>query len=221
MEISARVQNPLEYGVISAVCPTPHWVVIGTTAGILSVWDLRFGLIVKSWSVGDRISDIQFHPSRGKGLWLMVATTRRSDETPLVRVYDIETSNLVETYEVRSVKLGSKAATASNDIEPIKTKADLIAELAAGGDRPNAADSPEREPLYSALCMTVGTALASLATGTIEGGLLSVPERSAPVQPGWLATAGDDRVVRYWDWSKPSESFVVCGSQKDRDVTFK
>lgn len=221
MEITTRLQHPLEYGVITAVCPTPHWVVIGTAAGTVSLWDLRFGLIVKSWSIGDRITDLKLHPARGKGLWLMISTRRGPDDTPLVRVYDIETSKLVETFEVRSTKPANKAAAIDEDAGPIKTKSELIAELATAGHRSQPIDSPETEPVHSTLCMAVGTSLASLVTSMVEGGLLSVPERSAVAQPGWLATAGDDRVVRYWDLAKVSESFVVCGSQKDRDVSFK
>jgi phosphoinositide-3-kinase regulatory subunit 4 len=36
-----------------------------------------------------------------------------------------------------------------------------------------------------------------------------------------MVSAGDDRVVRYWDLAKVDESMIVCGSQKERDVTFK
>ena len=225
MEISARFQHPLEYGVVTAICSTPHWVAIGTSTGTISIWDLRFGLIAKSWTVTGRITSLQLHPARGKGLWLMVSTIRTSDEAeaPLVRVYDIETSKLVEMYEVRSTKPpSSRTIVDAEGVEPVKTKAALIADLASR-QNPSVSvdDSTEIEPVHSVLAMIVGHSLASLVTSPPEMGLLPVPERSTPTPPGWMVSAGDDRVVRYWDLVKISESLIVCGSHKERDVSFK
>lgn len=217
MEITARYQHPLEYGVISAICPTTHWCIVATTTGTLSIWDLRFGLIVKSWKIDGRITSLKLHPARGKGLWLLVSTVREDSDTPLVRVYDIESSKLVEVYEVRATK-PSPTTPAPVEPEVIKTKADLIAELAASEETLPTLDSSV-EPISSVLAIMVGQAFASLAAPPPETALLSGPDRSA--HPGWMVTAGDDRVVRYWDLVKTSESFLVCGSQRDRDVTFR
>jgi phosphoinositide-3-kinase regulatory subunit 4 len=218
MEITARYQHPLEYGVISAICPTTHWCIVGTTTGTLSIWDLRFGLIVKSWKVNGRISALQLHPARGKGLWLCVSTVRADADTPLVNVYDIESSKLVEVYEVRATKPSSTSAEPVLEHEVITTKAELIAGLAANEEVQPTIDI-STEPIPSVLAIMVGHTFASLATATPEIGLLSGPDR--PANPGWMVTAGDDRVVRYWDLVKTQESFIVCGSQKERDVTFK
>lgn len=218
MEIAARYQHPLEHGVISAICTTTHWCIVGTTTGTLSIWDLRFGLIVKSWKVEGRITALQLHPARGKGLYLLVSTVRADDDTPLVSVYDIESSKLVELYEVRASKPSSNVPGQAPEQEIIQTKAQLIAELATQEQTQSAIDTAA-EPIPSVLAIMVGQAFASLVTAPPEVGLLSGPDR--PPNPGWMVTAGDDRVVRYWDLVKAQESFIVCGSQKDRDVTFK
>lgn len=213
MSISSRLQHPLEYGVISAVCPSTHWVIVGTTTGTLSLWDLRFGLIVKSWRVAARITSMALHPARGRGLWIMVSTVRSDNEVPMVQVYDIETSKLVETYEVRASRPTSKVPT--NDVvELFETKAALIAELSK---EDGAEPDPERSP--TVLSFIVGQSFASLVP-PLQEGLLTGPERS-DTSPGWMVTAGEDRVVRYWDLIKAGEGFVVCGSQKEKDVTFK
>jgi phosphoinositide-3-kinase regulatory subunit 4 len=220
MEITTEYQHPLEYGVISALCPSSHWVVVGTTTSTLSIWDLRFGLIVKSWKISGRITAIQLHPNRGKGLWLMVSTIRSDDEAPFINVYDIESSKLVETYEVRATKPTNNPLPIP-EIDVTADKAALIAQLSADDETPFVSDSTEEHAVPSVLAIMVGQAFASLVSPPLEGGLMSVPERSTPTQPGWMVTAGDDRVVRYWDLAKVSDSFVVCGSQKDRDVSFK
>lgn len=222
MEITARLQHPLEYGVITAIRSTPHWIAVGTSTGTISIWDLRFGLIAKSWTVTGRITSLQLHPARGKGLWLMVSTVRSGEETPLVRVYDIETSKLVEMYEARTTKPVSRPSPDIEASEPVKTKADLIAELASRQTiSVDQSSESESEPVHSVLAMMVGQSFASLVTSSPEAGLLSVPERSTQTPPGWMVSAGDDRVVRYWDLVKVSESMIVCGSQKERDVSFK
>ncbi|BGP23345.1 other/VPS15 protein kinase [Rhodotorula toruloides] len=68
--------NPRHFGPITALClDRKHlWLVSGTACGVLSVWDLRFGLLLRSWSIGSRrIHQIAVHPVKGKGRWIAVA----------------------------------------------------------------------------------------------------------------------------------------------------
>lgn len=148
----------------------------------------------------------------------MVSTLRVGEDSPIVKVYDIETSQLMETYEVRSSKPSSKATppTMPEAVDVIPSKAALIAEIAANRDVP-----PDAVETPSVLALMIGQSFASLVPPQPEGGLLSVPEKSTPVVPGWMVTAGEDRVVRYWDLAKVTESFVVCGSQREKEVTFR
>lgn len=220
MTITQRFQQPLELDVISAICPSQYWLVVGSFTGILTLWDLRFGLLLKSWRAGGGITSCQIHPSKGRGRWVMVSIQRSSNEDPMVEVYDIESAKLMETYEVRSTRPSSKTAApvSSEPTEIFPSKSALIAQLVT--TRPPI--DPNRTP--SVLGLMVGQSFASLPSGPEESGLLvSVPEaNSMPSSgPGWMVTAGDDRVVRYWDLAKPSEGFVICGSQKEREVAFK
>ena len=221
MEIIKRFRHPLELGVISAVCPSTHWLVVGTTTGTLSLWDLRFGLLLKSWRASGGVTSCRIHPSKGRGRWIMVSIVRESDEAPAVEVYDVETAKLMETYEVRTTRPKPKSAPVGPDEPPdvMPSKAALIAELAAARPEANPATTP------SVLALMVGQSFASLGGGREEDSslLMSVPEAKsiASSNPGWMITAGDDRVIRYWDLAKPSEGFVLCGSPKEKDVAFK
>ena len=221
IEITQRFQHPLELDVITSVCPSQHWLVVGSATGNLSLWDLRFGLLLKSWHASRGITSIQLHPSRGRGRLVMVSVKRSfTKDSPLMEVYDVETTKLVEVYEIRSTKPNSKSSSSAptDSVELVPSKSALIAQLAAARLPVDANVTP------SVLALMVGQSFASLQLKDEEIGLLmSVPEaKSLPSSsPGWMITAGEDRVVRYWDLAKPSEGFVICGSPKEKDMSFK
>ncbi|WOO86061.1 Phosphoinositide 3-kinase regulatory subunit 4 [Vanrija pseudolonga] len=253
MELRTQLYQPQELGPVSAVYPSQHWLVVGTVTGALSLWDLRFGLLLKSWSASGGVTSLALHPSLGRGRWVMASIDRTgnaSNDTtaiggasssdgsgggPLVETYDIETGRLVESYEVRTTRPSSRTP-AREQTDVLSTKSELIAELAGGrGGLPTITfDSNDITSVQSVL---VGQGFASL-TGpsahrdSVDGGVSgggasgSNSERSGAQgagaqRPGWMVTAGDDRVIRYWDLSRPSDGFVICGSQREKDVGFK
>lgn len=236
MEIKTRLQHPLELGPISAVCPTPHWLIVGTVTGSLSLWDLRFGLLLKSWAARGGITSCAIHPSRGRGRWVMVSLDRDDNndtnggnggaDVPLVETYDIETGKLVEAFEARTTRPSSRSAPPPGR-DVLQTKSELIAELAGGrGGLPTVtADSNETPSVQSLL---VGQGFASLTAPVARdddvstgGGGAADRERAQPLRPGWMVTAGDDRMIRYWDLARVSDGFVLCGSPREKDVVFK
>lgn len=113
------MDNPRHFGPITCLCIDRKraWVVCGTSTGTLSLWDLRFGILIKSWKVGGnsqggksvRIHQCLVHPTMGKGRWILVAMesdgTRGSDNPAklrtLVEVWDIERTSLVESFGTR------------------------------------------------------------------------------------------------------------------------
>ncbi|WVW81748.1 hypothetical protein I302_103744 [Kwoniella bestiolae CBS 10118] len=253
MEITKRFQHPLELGVITAFCPSIHWLIIGTSTGTLSVWDLRFGLLLKSWKAGGEVTSLKLHPSKGKGRWIMVSIippvsmnsgkTSSSNEAednsgPLVEVYDIETSKLMEMYEIRATRPSKHPDHPKEAEDVVLDKASYIAQLAQSAesvlgsltktitaqDFDNSPTVPS--PSKTELDLIVGQSWSSLPRND-ESVLMSVPElgskndNSGNGSPGWMVTAGEDRVVRYWDLMRVQDGFVVCGSQKEKDVSFK
>jgi phosphoinositide-3-kinase regulatory subunit 4 len=125
MSVLETMENPRHYGAITCLCIDRKrvWLVAGTATGVLTLWDLRFGMLVKSWRVGEssaetakpsRIYQIVLHPTRGKGRWVMVAfeTTRQigsSPTTSLIEVWDIEKTSLMETYATREIVAGGSS----------------------------------------------------------------------------------------------------------------
>lgn len=79
--------NPRHFGPITALClDRKHlWLVAATASGVLTLWDLRFGLLLRSWSVGSRrINQIAVHPVKGKGRWIVVAAEPDEASGPVV-----------------------------------------------------------------------------------------------------------------------------------------
>lgn len=238
MTVVKRFQHPLERGIITATCANASFAVVATELGILSLWDLRFGLLVKSWRASRPVTSAQFHPARGKGLWVILGLRRQENSAPILEVHDIETSRVVEVFEIRQTKPSSRApvvASSSHLDDSIPSKQELIARLAQVEDPPSRHDDAESAEasgaaaIPSVLALTVGNKLQSMAAASRDGDgslLMSVPEGGAlgsatAAPPGFVVTAGEDRVVRYWDLVKPSEGMVVCGSPKEKGVVFR
>jgi phosphoinositide-3-kinase, regulatory subunit 4 len=126
MCILDTMENPRHYGAITCLCVDRKraWLVAGTSTGVLTLWDLRFGMLLKSWRVGassaettkcPRIYQIVLHPTRGNGRWVMVAFETikpitpgidTSSSTTLLEVWDIEKTSLMETYSTRDIVAG-------------------------------------------------------------------------------------------------------------------
>ena len=74
---------------------------MGTLSGHLSLWDLRFGLLLRTWRAGDgnkpgAVLSSSVHLTRGKGRWIVVA----SEGGEGLDVWNIETGKKVETFNV-------------------------------------------------------------------------------------------------------------------------
>lgn len=143
--------NPRHFGPISSMCIDRKrvWIVVGTSAGVLSLWDLRFGLLLRSWSVGKRgVHRIELHPSKGKNRWIIVSLEdTRGEEEPIdklgtlvAEVWDIDRGAKVEEYRIiapgqmtvsrtRFDSLGYGGANAHGMIEAVMEPAKAIEAL--------------------------------------------------------------------------------------------
>lgn len=138
MRMIQVMENPRHYGPITTLCIDRRkaWLLVGTITGVLTLWDLRFGLLIKSWKAGVitpgrslRIHKCIVHPTKGRGRWVMVALEARppaqgssSPGNPrgviLVEVWDIETTTLVETFQTREAVLKAPFSAPEGDTPP-------------------------------------------------------------------------------------------------------
>ncbi|KAL4253381.1 Serine/threonine-protein kinase Vps15-like protein [Abortiporus biennis] len=122
MRIIQTMDNPRHFGPITCICLDRKrtWIVCGTSTGVLSLWDLRFGVLIKSWKVKAasrgkslKIHQCVVHPTKGRGKWILVAMEQESTGfdtgseisaklVPMVEVWDIESTKLVEKFCTRT-----------------------------------------------------------------------------------------------------------------------
>ncbi|BFZ58932.1 Serine/threonine-protein kinase [Savitreella phatthalungensis] len=93
LEVVYELTNPPHHGSITA-CTTDSrktWLLVGTSRGILDLWDLRFRIRVKSIGLPrpERVVSLAVHPCRGGGRWVYVCG---GSGTADVTVWDLDKS---------------------------------------------------------------------------------------------------------------------------------
>ena len=150
MRLLRQLDNPIHFGGIATMCLDKNrtWLVTGTLSGMLVLWDLRFGLLLRSWKVGPavqpgfstRVHACTIHPVQSQ--WVLVASETRSfsgdtQGTVLVEIWNVETGQLVEclvTREPPKAHHGQGATVVASNANPFVTStssspADAIAML--------------------------------------------------------------------------------------------
>ncbi|CUA77390.1 phosphoinositide-3-kinase, regulatory subunit 4, p150 [Rhizoctonia solani] len=120
MRVLRVLENPRHFGPITCACldKKQSWLVIGTTSGVLTLWDLRFGLLLRSWTTsgaadGSRrgVHQIVPYPSKSRTRHVIVAVettnanapqtaSERLRGTTTLEVWDIEKATLEETFAI-------------------------------------------------------------------------------------------------------------------------
>lgn len=112
--------NPNHFGPITCLCIDPNrvWLVAGTASGTMTLWDLRFGLLLRSWCVGKRrVHKAAVHPSKGKNRWVILAIEDDGVEDDvskrhgalIAEVWDVDRGLKVEEY--RAIGAGGQSTS--------------------------------------------------------------------------------------------------------------
>ncbi|KAI0342433.1 ARM repeat-containing protein [Trametopsis cervina] len=259
MQLVQTMQNPRHFGPITSVCMDRKraWVICGTATGVLSLWDLRFGILIKSWKVGvstsegpSKILQCSLHPTKGKGRWVVVTSTSHAPSsqssaqaklTPLIEVWDIEKTTLVETYTART------AASASQPIEEVKKVEGQEAEQSAASaiaalvrSKQEALDtqptfisrrrsSAQRVPNVADLAASnQSPAITAFSLGSEFGGhttlhrtaMMSQDDPSSSksnINRGFVICGSEDRKIRLLDLSRVERSAVLSSPEGDNE----
>ncbi|KAL7416414.1 hypothetical protein BDY24DRAFT_379669 [Mrakia frigida] len=118
MHITKKMTIPLHLGSPTTLCCDPRrlWIVVGTLEGWLTLWDMRFGLLLRTWRVaGQPIREVVVHPSRGGGRFIVVASGGESSTSDdvVLETWSIEASEVVEVYKSGSSSSFSTTSTAT------------------------------------------------------------------------------------------------------------
>ncbi|OCH92765.1 hypothetical protein OBBRIDRAFT_886008 [Obba rivulosa] len=202
-----KMENPRHFGPITALCLDRKraWLVCGTSSGVLSLWDIRFGILLRNWRVNAaakgksvRIHQCVIHPTKGKGKWIIVAveTSRLSSEhglQTLLEVWDVERAQLVETFSSRTAASSTEELEAPEEVaadEAEKNPAAAIAALVRARQESNSPVEPGArrvQNVQSSLrddSTSLSPDVRAIVTGTEFGGHGGVPRSTMIDQQG-------------------------------------
>lgn len=189
MKRTSTMINPESHGLVT--CMTidgeKNWIILGTTFGILDLWDIRFELRIKSWGFKQQkpIYQIQVSPKPNNDKLVYVVG---GTGLPEVTAWDIEKGTCNEIFRA-SASLEVKSLYELYDVDRIGKAFELSLEKLSLTD-----NSSIDEPNVLTCCK------AGLGFESSVG-----PRR------GYIITGGSDRMLRFWDLAHPESSTIFNG----------
>jgi phosphoinositide-3-kinase regulatory subunit 4 len=190
------LRNPLDHGTPTCFCVDrrAHWLLLGTSHGVLDLWDLRFGLRLKAWVCHGaapihRLYQVLLPKSKRSRLYIAGGSGQGE-----LTVWDFEKHICKEVYRTGTCKdIGTKSTTLV-DLDEEKPGG-MLGRFATAIE-PSASSAMDR-----------GCHALAVHTQTTDDKVDS--------KHTFLLTAGPDWKIRYWDTNRPEASMVVSGLDAD------
>jgi phosphoinositide-3-kinase, regulatory subunit 4 len=199
MKVLYTLENPVHHGTPTCfvVDKKRHWLLLGTSHGVLDLWDLRFKVRSKAWGVpgATTIYRMCIHPTKGRGRWVCIAGGSGPGE---VTVWDVEKTQCREVYRAGGGRDGPK------------------------GYEPWPVDEDRPEGMLGRFA----TALEANGSNSDRGVRAMITgtdtyDDSRDSKYGFIITAGSDKKIRFWDIAHIENSVVVSGlDPEDSKPTF-
>lgn len=241
MQITKRLSIPLDLGPPTTLCCDPRrlWVVVGTLNGYLTLWDMRFGILLRKWRVGSggRVRQVVVHPSKGGGRCIVAASEgtgggQNESTEATMETWSIDTGKVVEIFQVGGKPSSAPATSApapllSGDhggtVEPAQAIAALFDTSSLSSPlRPSSA--PER-PSPTILAVVPGpiSGASRGARSSLAPDGWNEPSEDSQSKGGYLWTGGEDRALRRLDLGSFAKSAIFGASPTppSPDVAFR
>lgn len=211
MSIVYELQNPVQHGAPTTFCiqRRRQWLVIGTSHGVLDLWDLRFRLRLRSWTVRkpSPISRISLHPGRRSNQKQKICVAGFTDPGH-VSIWDLEKAVCSEIYhvipesDISTLKLNARDFELIN-VDEEKSSASVSTRILGAVSldtnlSPQANETPSKR----------GTAPGAIRTFSL---MMHIPPDGSDSRYHYLVSAGPDWKIRFWDSSRLENSGVING----------
>lgn len=248
MQITKRLHVPLHLGTPTVLCCDPRrlWVVVGTLGGYLTLWDMRFGILLRTWHVaGEPVRQAVVHPSKGGGRYVVVASGGgeaggAGADGPVLETWSIDGVKVVEEYTVG----GSSTAPAEQSPSFTETAAALVAQedpaqaianllSASSSTQQTVPPPPKRRPQPSNRVLAIAASSSGVRGAAATRSQLGAETWNDPPAieestakggaNGVLWVGGEDRFLRKIDLSNFAKSSVFGAVQgvAGEGVTFR
>lgn len=240
MQLLFVLENPVHHGTPTCFCVDRkrNWLLVGTSHGILDLWDLRFKMRLKGWGMApggsSTIHRLCLHPTKGRGKWVCVAggTGVGGGE---VTVWDLEKTVCREVYRVGKegpkeyrawdVDEGEESAglfphppnngsSSSNNKPP--AEGSMLGRFATNIEPPSSSSSSSAGAAADRgiRAMVVGTG-SLLLNGTDEQQQQQQQNNNKDMRYGYIVTGASDKKLRFWDLFRVENSTVFSGLRAD------
>jgi phosphoinositide-3-kinase, regulatory subunit 4 len=227
MEVAFEFKNPVNHGTPTCFCVDRrgHWLVLGTSHGVLDLWDLRFNLRVRSWAFPQGLPIYHIMPPMLRGS-KKVRVTIAGGAPGTITALDIEKSVIREVYKasIHTPSLNTEPSSSSTPSTPKKGNHHQ-------SPIPTLIDLDEKDPStsggflarfsQSALSTDTSSTSAStlnqppdLAVRALAMGAHILDENSDP-RHAFIVAAGPDWKIRFWDALRADSCCVVSGGNGD------
>ncbi|KAK3649135.1 Serine/threonine-protein kinase [Elasticomyces elasticus] len=210
MIIEFELHNPPEHGMPTCFCVgrKRDWLLVGTTHGVLDLWDLRFRLRLRSWTfpIAAPISRLQLHPSRKSAKRNRVCISGGASRGE-VTVWDIEKVICHEVYRPAHAHTKDRLHLRDYELRNIDDeRSDGLLGRVAGAV---AADANATE----------GAASVPATSTAIHFGLHQTSEDAESLH-AFALTGGPDGKVRFWDCDRLEGCRIVSGGDADEKPSY-
>ncbi|KAJ5718517.1 hypothetical protein N7488_004163 [Penicillium malachiteum] len=232
------LENPVHHGTPTTFCCDRRhtWLLVGTTHGVLDMWDLRFRVRLRAWGIPGwgSIQRVYLHPTKPRGRWVCVSSSGSHGNE--ITVWDIEKFRCREVYQ--ATPLNNKEES-SNGTHRASRGVNRLHRATARDFEAWPVDEDRPEGMLTRFA-TTSPAAAGLAPTTGENGSASPPnapsgdrlgtwafavglnapeDDKASTRCGFIVSAGSDRKIRFWDLAHPELSTIVSGMELTPDGT--
>lgn len=201
MSILYTLDNPVNHGTPTCFCidNKRHWLLLGTSHGILDLWDLRFRLRVKAWAFpgGTPIHRVALPPFRGtrRRQVCIAGGTGAGDVT----VWDLEKMVCKEVYSIAA---------------PQREKTDISLKTYTPWYPDGSAPGVMLTRFAESAAASLDTSAANRDVRAMVMGARAAADGQER-RHGFFVAAGPDRKVRFWDMDRVEASCVVNGLDMD------
>ena len=202
MKVMYSFNNPVHHGTPTCFCVDHrnNWLLLGTSHGVLDLWDLRFLLRVKAWGLagGTPIHRLLVHPFKTSGKRVCVAGGTGQTE---ITIWDLDKMECREVFRAGVMKASSKDSFKA--YEPWKV------------------DDEKPEGMLGRFATAIDP--TSGGSGTPDKGIrgmvigVDAPDDKWEGKYGFFLTGGADKKLRFWDVTRPEASMVISGLDAEED----